>query len=194
MFNKKAFNSCIFNPLSDEPMLEAYPRLHEIISPEWIDEPHFDNVLRYTVMIYDPATPLILAERDLYRRKSKAAELAGIDLDNEEFLTHLYNCDLHYLPDLSMRYLMRFAKSKEWAAICAFEFTFWESIKQLLDPIQGKGSKEVLDSVQKKSAIKAEIDLDIGRLDGLYRRFWGEDEQMFNKAKKRATPESMAIR
>lgn len=172
-------------------MLENYPQLSEIILPDWMDE-YTDCVMRYIVMVYDPKSPLINNERDLNYRKGVAGELAGIE--DEEVLESLFTSTHRYSADLTVKYLCRFVKSKEWAAICAFESSFWESIKEVIEPITGKNSREKLDSVQKKSAIKEEIEKDILRLDKLYRVFFGEDDELQNKAKKRLTPELIAGR
>ncbi len=190
-YKSKDFAACQFNPLTDQKILDAYPRLSEIIDPDWVDE-YLDSVLRYIIMVYDPKSPLINNERDLNYRKGIAGELAGIT--DESMAESLYTSTHEYSSELIIKYLMRFAKSKEWAAICAYESSFWESIKEVIEPISGKNSKEKLESVQKKSAIKDEIEKDIKRLDALYRTFFGEDDELQNKAKRRLTPELIAER
>ena len=87
---------------------------------------------------------------------------------------------------------MRFSKSKEYAAIVVIENCFWESTKKLLEPIEGKSSKEQLDAVQKKSALKDELDKDIIRIDKLYKSFFGEDVELEKKGKLKITPENIA--
>lgn len=191
IYKLRDFEGCTFNPLVDTRMLEAYPKLSEIVLPEWLDE-CTDQILRYAIMVYDPKSPLIINEKDLNYRKGIAGELAGIE--DETILDSIYNSTHSYSPDLIIKYLMRFARNKEWAAICAFESSFWESIKEVIEPITGKNSREKLDSVQKKSAIKEEIEKDILRLDKLYRVFCGEDDELQNKTKRRLTPELMATR
>ncbi len=188
-YKQTDFKNCQFNPLVDQPMLDMYPKLGEIIELEWHDE-HLDSILRYMIMVYDPKSQLIAYERDLNYRKDIAVQLAKID---DEVLAAAVVSSTHaYSPALFIKYLMRFARSKEWAAICAFESSFWESIKEVIEPISGKTSKEKLDSVQKKAAIKEEIEKDIRRLDQLYRTFFGEDDELQIKAKRRLTPEMIA--
>jgi hypothetical protein len=188
-YKKNDFNNCQFNPLVEGQLLDAYPKLAEIIDAEWYDE-YLDNILRYMLIVYDPKSPLISYERDLNYRKDIAVQLAK--LEDETLAASVINSTHKYSPMLFIKYLMRFARSKEWAAICAFESSFWESIKEVIEPISGKNSREKLDSVQKKAAIKEEIEKDIRRLDALYRTFFGEDEELQNKAKRRLTPEMIA--
>lgn len=188
-YKQADFKSCQFNPLTDQGMLDAYPKLGEIIDAEWHDD-NLDCILRYMIMVYDPKSPLIAYERDLNYRKDTAILLAKIE--DEITAAAVVNSTHTYSPVLFIKYLMRFARSKEWAAICAFESSFWESIKEVIEPISGKTSKEKLDSVQKKAAIKEEIEKDIRRLDQLYRTFFGEDDELQLKAKRRLTPEMVA--
>lgn len=191
IYKPSDFNTCQFNPLTEQTLLQAFPRLSEIIEPEWIDE-DLDSVLRYMIMVYDPKSPLVFNERDLNHRKSIALEQAHIE---DAILSDaLVNSTHKYSPALIVKFLYRFVRSKEWAAICAFEAAFRESIIEVMKPITGKGSREVLDAVQKKAAIKDEIEKDLKRLDQLYRTFYGEDEELQNKNKRRLSPELMASR
>ena len=192
MYTKKNFEHCLFNPLAEQRLMEKYPALCEIIHPEWNDDPYLDNILRYIIMVYDPKSPLVFNERDLNHRKNNAAELSRLPQEEETILENIFNCTYSFFGELVVRYLMRFAKSKEWAAICAFEASFWESIRMVMEPISGKDSRQELDAVQKKSAIKSEIDQDIKRLDAYYRSFFSEDEFLEKVAKKRITPEKIA--
>jgi len=187
IYKQADFNNCQFNPLVKDPLLSMFPRLTEIIDPEWRDE-HLDSILRYMIMVYDPKSPLVFNERDLNYRKGIAVELSRLD---EEVSEAVINSTHKYSLNLIVKYLIRFARSKEWAAICAFESSYNESIKEVMEPISGKNSREKLDSVQKKAVIKQEIIEDIKRLDMLYRTFFGEDEEL-QKNKKRLTPEMIA--
>lgn len=190
IYKKSDFNNCQFNPLADQPMVKAYPRLLEIIDKDWQDE-FLDTSIRYMIIVYDPKSPIVLNERDITHRKNIAIEL--IKITSVEITDQLINSSYWYAPDLITRFLTRFVRSKEWAAICAFETSFEESIKEVIEPISGKNSRERLDSVQKKAAIKEEIEKDIRRLDALYKTFFGEDETLLT-TKKRLTPEAIANR
>lgn len=191
-YTKKSFEGCLFNPMNDERMVDAYPVISEIIDPEWSSDPWLDSIIRYTVMIYDPKSALVMGERDLNYRKGIGAELAGFDVQDEEAMSSIYGCTYPILVDYTVKYLMRFVKSKEWAALVAIEFKLWEEIKQTMTPISGKSSKEELEAVQKKAVIAQEIDNDIARLENYYKRFFGEDDELERKAKRRMTPELMA--
>lgn len=190
IYKKQDFNNCHFNPLTDGKMLQVYSALSEIILPDWIDE-NTDSICRYAIMVYDPKSPLVTNERDLNYRKQIAAELAGM---TDPDLTEAVFASVHsYSPELIFRYLWRFVKSKEWAAVLALEFAYWESIKKIMEPISGKNNKEELEAVQKKAMIKDEIEKDIKRLEAMQRTFFGEDEDL-SKSRRRITPELMANR
>lgn len=189
IYKEKDFGNCQFNPLVDKPILKAYPVLSEIVDPDWQDE-YLDSIMRYILMVYDPKSTLVVNERDMNYRKGLAIEL--VQIEDQITAEAIINSTHKYSASLIIKYLTRFARSKEWAAICAFESSFWESIREVIEPISGKNSREKLDSVQKKAAIKEEIEKDIKRLDQLYRTFFGEDDDLMNKNKRRLTPELIA--
>ncbi len=144
-------------------------------------------------MIYDPKSPLVMGERDLNYRKGLSAELSGFDMTDEEALNLIYNCTYPLLVDYTLKYLMRFVKSKEWAAICAHEYKFWEAIRLIMQPIaSNKSDKEQLDAANKKDVLSASIDQGLQKLDQYYKTFFGEDDELERRAKRRMTPELMA--
>lgn len=188
IYKKQDFNNCQFNPMMDIAMVNAYPLLSQIIEPDWCDE-NLDSIIRYAIMVYDPKSPMVINERDLSYRKNLGIEFAHVDPDIAEAIihsTHKYSGDFIYL------FIKRFIRSREWAAIYALDYAYWESIKEVVKPITGKNSREILDSVQKKAVIKQEIVEDIKRLDILYRTFYGEDDELQSRNKRRLTPELIA--
>lgn len=190
-YKMNSFSGCIFNPLTSLDMLDAFPRLKEIIDPTYEDG-ELDRVLRFMIMVYDPGSPLFRDERDLNYRKRVATELLGFGRKDEDLTASLFNFTHKYFTELVIRYLRRFARTKEFAAIVIVENCFWESAKKLLEPISGKDSKSELEAVQKKAVIKEELDKDISRLDKYYKAFFGEDDVLEKKARGRMTPETIA--
>lgn len=193
-YTKQEFNGCRFNPLNEQRMLEAYPVLCEIVLPEWTNDPYLDQLIRYTIAVYDPTSPLMRTEKDLTYRKDAALQLALIE--DEEVQAKVVACiygEGAWQVELIVRFFIRFVKSKEAAAIAAFEAKYWESIKIIMLPINtANKDKDVLDAVQKKSAVSEEIDKDILRLEKYYEKFYGGDKELEAKAKKRVTPEMIA--
>lgn len=186
-----SFSGCIANPLHPEPILEAYSWLNAIIQPDWHDG-YLDRLMRYMILVYDPKSPLIHNERDFGSRRNIAAELAGFTESDEDFMTGVFTMTHDFFPELVVAFLKRFARSKEYAAIVVVENCFWESVQKLIEPISGKDSKAELEAVQKKSAIKDELDKDMARLEKYYKAFFGEDELLEKKAMGRMTPEMIA--
>jgi hypothetical protein len=63
-----------------------------------------------------------------------------------------------------------------------------------MDPIIEQDSESALKAVEKKSKIKDDIDKDIKRLEGYYRTFFGDDDALEKKVRKRGfTPEKIGI-
>ena len=188
------FASCAFNPMCDGKMLSEYPRLSEIIDPDWTEEANLDGLIRYCIMVYDPRSPLVLNERDLNHRKGVAAELAGMDMTDEEWLTSIYVHSHPFIVDLIVKYLIRYCKSKEYALICATEYKYWESIRRLMTPIADGKDRDALNAVQIKAAISEELDKDIARLDNYISKFFGEDTELIRKSKGKLSPELISTR
>lgn len=192
-YTKKSFETCLFNPMTAGKMLETYPIISEIVIPDWTSDNKLDAIIRYTIMIYDPKSPLVMAERDLNYRKGIAAEFAGFDINDEEIMNSIYSCNYPFLVDYTVKYLCRFIKSKEWAAIAAYEYKFWEAIRLIMQPISTeKSDREQLDAANKKDVLSVSIDEGLLKLEGYYKSFFGEDEELERKAKRRMTPELMA--
>lgn len=191
---EKDFAACQFNPMVNGSILKVYPVLYDAVSPQFATEPLLDQIVRYIIMVYDSKSPLVFAERDLNYRKGIAAELSGLTTPNGDVdVQAIYDFSNPIAIDFVMRWLMRFSKSKEWAAICAFEYKFWEGVKILMQPITGKTDKEQLEAAQKKDVIANSVDESIKRLDIYYKNFLGDDTELEKKAKKKFTPEGYAL-
>lgn len=202
------FAGCAINPLQKN-LLENNPRLKNLIpiiqkneeelnedgeeesSVVFFEPKEVEEIFRYIIILYDPKSPLFKNERDLNRRKAAAAVIAKLE-NNTDYLATIYDCTHELIVPLTIGYLQKIAKSMEYAAIMVIENCFWESTQKLMEPISGRNSKDELDAVQKKSAIKDELDKDIIRLDKYVKAFFGEDEQLAAQAKKRISPESMS--
>lgn len=190
-YTRAVFEQCTYNPFASKKMVNAYPILAEIIAPEWAADPHIDTLLRYTIMVYDPKSPIAIAERDLNYRKGIAMEMLAVE--DDAFRDALYTCTYPILVELTVKYLVRFVRSKEWAAIAAIEFKFWEAIRLIMQPISTeRDEKGQLEAANKKQVLSISIDESMNKIDLYYRKFFGEDDEMLNKAKKRLTPELMA--
>lgn len=193
-YSEKDFQSCEFNPFSKLPMLERYPRIKEIVDAEWISEyaASIDNILRFVVIVYDKNSPLRQNERDSLRRKNIAYDLAGFDrLENGEPDEVIVNETHPIIFMITVRYLAKFIKSKEYAALCAFEFKYYENIMELMTPIKGDTNAERLEAAKKKSVISEEIVKDIKIIDDLWLGFFGEKTLVEKVKAKKFIPEMM---
>lgn len=195
MYTSKQFKNCVFNPLSEGKMLSLYPKLSEIIEPEWTEDENLDRLIRYVICVYDPGSPLVSAERDMNYRKGIAADLAGFDsvMGDDDLMQSIYRCTHDYITVLIVEYLRRFAKSMEFAALIVTESCYWEAVGHLMTPIKGEDSKKILEAAQKKSVLKDEMDKDIARIDKYKKTFFGGDdalEEVF-KRKSFSSPEKL---
>jgi len=184
------FRLCQFNPLTEGPMLTAYPLLSDAMLSEWLYYEKIDLLIRYVILVYDPKSPLVQDERDLNRRKRAALDM--IEITDEETQDKWIRHDHEFLPELISKFLERFLKSREYAVLAALEFKFWESVQITLTPVSGRNSKEELESLQKKSLVAEEMDKDIKRLDLYHKQYFMDDTDLVRKVKKRFSPERMA--
>ena len=173
-------------------MLSAYPKLSEIILPEWKEDENIDKIIRYVIMVYDPKSPLQRDEKDLIRRKSASARLAVLNTTDSEFINGIYDGSNQICFGIITNYLVRFIKDKEFAALCAFQYKYFENIKELLTPISGETNAERLEAARKKSVISDEIDKDILRIDDYWQKVYGDNILTEQIKSKRITPESIA--
>ena len=155
-------------------MLETYPKLQEIVSPEYGKEKDTDGLIRYIILCYDPKSRLVSEEKDLNHRKGIAAEEAKLSQDFD-YLQSVFSFSNKKLAEMTIKYLIRFVKSKEWAAIVSIEYKYWENITELITPIVGVTNKDRLEAAQKKSIISDEVEKDMKRIDMLYKSFFGDD-------------------
>lgn len=186
-YTEKDFSGCLFNPMADGLLTEIYPKLKSIANK---DET-IDKLLRYIIMCFDPKSPIVREERDYLRRKNIAYELSGLPKRGGEPDQDILNGGNEKSFLLTIKYLSHFVKEKEYAALCAFEFKYYENISELLKPIQGDTNAERLEAAKKKSVISDEIDKDIRRIDDYWLMFFG-DKDLSEKVKiKKFRPEAM---
>lgn len=185
-YTDKDFSTFPYNPLKK---IELDKFIVQMPS-EFKDHAHIHSLVCYTMLIYDPKSVLIVQERDLQRRKQVAAELAKLK-DSDEY----YNLVDATLMQIVVWYLKTIVKSREFAAIVALEYKFWENITELMTPITGETNKERLEAAQKKAVISGEIDSDILKLNKYYKDFFGDDDATATQVRKQAfRPENYAFK
>jgi hypothetical protein len=190
-YSIKDFSGCVFNALTEGDMLSVYPKLSSIIEDDWKHEPLLDNIIRFVVLVYDPKSAL-RKERDSMRRKNIAYDLAGFKRNElGEAMPEIIHETHELCLYITVRFLAKFVKDKEYAALCAFEFKYYENILELMTPIKGETNAERLEAAKKKSVISEEIIKDIKVIDDLWHGFFG-DKTLVEKVKtKKFIPEMM---
>lgn len=187
-YKEAEFSGCMFNPMCDKKMLVEYPVLLEIITPEWKEDKNLDKIIRYVIIMYDSRSPLLKEERDYTKRKRVAISLTKI---SEELAETILDGSNDVFFDFMIIYLSRYVKEKQFAALCAFEFKYYENIAELLTPIKGDTNAERLEAAKKKSVISDEIDKDIKRIDDYWNQIFGDKELVEKVKSKKYKPEMM---
>ena len=191
-YTESSFTTCVFNPLVKGKMTQVFPKLKEIVSPEWDSYKNIDKIIRYVIIAYDPKSPVRINERDPLKRKNIAYDLAEFERNKlgeaEDSIINQSN-EVCFL--FTVKYLAKFVKDKVYAALCAFEFKYYENILELMKPIVGDTNAERLDAAKKKSVISEEIIKDIKIIDELWMNLFGE-KQLVEKVKtQKFIPEMM---
>jgi len=186
------FKGCAFNPLTEEKMIEAYPTLSVIIENEWKGDPLLDKIIRFIILNYDTNSALRKNERDSIRRKNIAYDLAGFKRSSiGEALPEIINETHELCFPITVKFLAKFVKDKEYSALCAFEFKYYENILELMTPIKGETNAERLEAAKKKSVISEEIIKDIKVIDDLWHGFFGEKALVEKVKSRKFIPEMM---
>lgn len=171
-YTESDLQKCRFNPLTPKAMLETYPKLKDIFT-----EPD-DAIMRYTILLYDPKSPLLEDYKNLDQRRQVAADMfidAELDTLQDQFV-------------LSAVDYLKYINDKIFAAACATEYKFWEAISLIMQPISRGGSdSDQLQAANKKNVLSDSMDDSIKKLDGYAREMSGGDTVVEKKMKKRFT-------
>lgn len=186
-YTLSSFATCMFNPL-EKNITTKYPRLSTL---QLSDE----NLLRFILLMYDPASPLIRDFRDLPMRQQTAAALAGFSLETDEaILAELFTYQIEEVVTATDIFLKEFVHIRLWSMICANEQTFYEYAERLMLPIakmSGKGDKDILQATAIKSKLSEDMDAIYNRLDGYYAKMYDDSALKDKVQRKRITPETM---
>ncbi len=185
----KDFTKCVFNPAIKGNLFKAYPALKELTNGEEGEEK--ERLLRYILAMYDQNSPLIRAYPDLGHRKQVAALIAGIK--SEKILDELFANKIDWVLPATAQFLRLYGQSRLWAMIVATESQFWEFQQRLIMPVSAEKDKEILQSIEIKSKISAELDLMDSRLASYYSRLYGDDDELQSLSRaRRITPTTIA--
>lgn len=190
IYSEKDFSRCMFNPMAKGLLIDEYPRLTSIVNKEWNPQ-STDKIIRYVIMAYDTNSPILKNERDSTRRKNVAYDLSGLERQGGEPDNDIITGENEVCFELIIKYLSVFVKEKEFAALCAFEFKYYENISELMSPIKGDTNAERLEAAKKKSVISDEIDKDIKRINDYWALFFGEKDIIEKVKTKKFKPETM---
>lgn len=200
-FDPKEFKAMEFNVFSipkEKDLLRSMPKMKQIPEFKSCDHPDRDRLIRYVCYAYDKNSPVRHHFKSLEDKKMNAAVLAGFDPDED---SDTIDAMMRFDPNDSYGAIvlilvdgfLRFIHDNVWSMIVTNEEVFNEYRSQLLATTISDKSKELLQSLELKSKLMEQMDIIVDRLDGYYRKLYGDDEEI-RKAlrKKRVTPESFA--
>jgi len=191
-YQEKDFSGCVFNPLIKKDLIKAYPGIQTIIKDNYPKE-LTDKVLRYVISMYDQSSPLIRALPELTQRKQVAANIA--EITDEKFLDSLFKSGEDWVVEIVGSFLRNFGAPKVWMMIVSQEQMFHEYFDRIMKPVDADKDTDIIRGVDLKSKLAAEMDTISQRLEGYYRKLYGEDDDLQAQSKQqRLTPEQIAAR
>jgi len=185
-YTKEDFRGLLFNvyelPLDKDPrhhwqQLNTYPEFKKLQHPKLIG--NFNEVFRYMVYMYDKNSPL-LHITDIYKRKSKAAQLAGFEVSGRagkkrfsEFVIDVINCENEETNKMIIRMCILQRSDKFSLLVVGYE-NFYNTLKELVDSESDK-TKDTKD----KQAIYKEANLQADQLEKLRFDILNKDQNSY---------------
>jgi hypothetical protein len=194
MYKKEDFSKCAFNPLEEDSMLKTNPKLASIIEMNWLTDNHIEKIIKYVIMVFDPKSPLT-SINSLKERKIVAFGMCGIDKISKDVSFQIStNSYRDILPNLIIKYLITFPRSRDWAILCVIENKFWETIGLLMKPLEEvSDKKDLLKSSESKTKVLESLKTDQSDIDYYYKLIFGDDEEIEKLVKRTAiSPQSIA--
>lgn len=179
--------------MEGDSMLKIYPKLAAIIEMGWLTDNHIEKVIKYVIMVFDPQSPLNSIS-NLKERKMEAFDLCGINKISKDAAQSIFdNSYSDILPNLIIRYLINFPRSRDWAILCVIENKFWETINILMRPLEEVADKkDLLKSSENKTKVLDSLKTDQNDIDHYYKLIFGGDEEIEKIARKSISPQSIA--
>jgi hypothetical protein len=191
-FSKMKF--AVNKPKPTDDLLKKVPSLSLVKQFAICESNNRDKMIRYCLYMYDSGSPLISMFPDIKQRKIEAATISGFTKDEDEEIMKLYTFENSEFLKMVHEFLV-YQNNRVWAMIVSSEQTFYEYQQKLLKPVtDADGDKNLLQATQIKSKLMEDCDSINQRLEGYYRKFYGDDEELVKKSDsfRRFTPEDIA--
>ncbi len=169
-------------------------------------------LIRYIICLYSPESPFFKKYTDLGKRKEAVAEYCGYERNAKtgkfvsKNILRVFEmaADIEGDPDEKIEAYqsanplifawLKFINNRLWSEITINEQLFDEYSGLILEAIEGRDSKIVLEAANVKSKLRGEISLIRAHLGVLYKEFFGENTEVQEKAKvKPFKPETIRI-
>ena len=152
-----------------KPVDDAYAKRRAIRNEK-------NKLLRYIIYLYDPASHLGKEYPDELKLKEAAADLAGLDLVNEDF-KWLFDCQDEGVNAMAVGYLRYYVKSMLWMMIVSNQETFWEYGSIMMESIRGK-TGEVMNAVNAKMKTSEGMEVLMNRVEKYKVDFFHPDSKI----------------
>lgn len=153
-----------------------------------------DNLIRYTMVLYDKESRLIKYFTNLEQRKKEAAVLAGYDLESDAgILATLFDFTDPDLQTIAL-YFLEEQNDMSFRLLISNEQTFSEYQKALMTNISIGDEKDKMSALNIKTKLMEESDRIVERVEKYYIKVYGEGEEKAKAKTRDFSPESIARR
>ncbi len=155
-----------------ENVLEAFPKLRQ--QPEFIAEIRdIDKIIKYIGFTYDKKSPLQTIE-NIIHRKVTAANLAGFENTDEEFVQDIMKCNNVAVNLMIVRYC-RMLRSRVYMGIVAGNETLNDALLQLLNLKLKDTDKDILEKSRTRMQLLAQVNETAAEMDAISAEFLSDD-------------------
>lgn len=153
-------------------------------------------VIRYIAYAYDFGSDLYTTFTDVQKIKDAAADLAGFKRNDktgkfEDEVYEILEMKNKEVNDMIFAFL-QILNHHIWTQIVVNEQMFWEYSRLLAEPVDGQGSKDILQAADIKKKLREEIKAITTDLKELYNQMFGDHDDLKTIVKKKPVrPETM---
>jgi hypothetical protein len=150
-----------------------------------------DKVIRYIVLVYDKASPLVKRFTNLEHRKRHALAMAGFQVDDPTLTAYTEFKDEEF-TNMVIDFLI-YQSDYVWMMLVSNEQTFYEFQKTLLqESAMIRNDKDKITAIASKAKLMEESDNIVARVNDYRKQVFGEEKLIETSKRVASSPEEMA--
>lgn len=183
---KSKFRFDIIPHLGCDDYRKRIPEINDIPWWEYYEGKHFNEIVNYTLLMYDKGSLLVEKQKNISERKKIAVEESGIPeeiLEDEDMMLNMISS------------FLRFQNDKLWTLICVNEAMFQEYSEIVLTKLDRvNNDKDLITAVTTKEKVREYMDKTRRDLVAYLDEYYAGDKELEENHQKlvRFSPESIS--